>query len=65
MDSYDLWKTTPPDPTESRLYCERCGVDFYVGDEYYYINDERYCPDCARDWLEEQRVVIEEVDDGE
>lgn len=53
---YDAWKTTPPEPNESGFRCDWCKCQFYVGDEYYDIDDEILCPDCAKEWLEEHRM---------
>lgn len=28
--------------------CEACGMEIYIGDEYYEINGQKYCEACVR-----------------
>lgn len=51
MDAYDKWKTTPPDEPESKCKCCKCGEFLFEDDEYWELDDEIYCEDCAEDWL--------------
>lgn len=56
MDSYDLWKTTPPDDEEkTACRCCFCKEPLYFDDEYWELDDEIYCEDCANDWLAEHK----------
>ena len=50
---YDAWKTSPPeDPEpETKCKCSHCGEPLYYDDEYWELDDEIYCEDCAVDWL--------------
>lgn len=53
LDSaYDIWKTTPPEDRESNLKCVECKDEIYPGERIYRLEDEVYCRDCAREWLE-------------
>lgn len=54
MDSYDRWKTTPPDEPESNFTCECCGDFFLPDDKVYDIEGEEMCEECAKEWLERQ-----------
>lgn len=54
-DSYDKWKTTPPEPKESRFICGTCGEKIYPGDDVFDIDGEALCEECAKTWLYEQR----------
>lgn len=46
------------------IQCTRCECKIYredaiyEGDSYYEIDDMILCEDCAKDWLEEQRVRL-------
>ena len=66
MDSYDIWKTTPPDSPESKCVCSVCKESLYVDDDYYDLEGEIYCKECALEWLEQFRCqVTEEMVRGE
>ena len=66
VDSYDLWKTTPPDPKESDCKCCECKEDLYPGGIYYEIEGEIFCENCAETWLDcQKREVTEEMAYGE
>lgn len=54
MDSYDRWKTTPPDEPESCYHCDECDEPFYPDDKVYCIEGLCLCEECAREWLEQQ-----------
>lgn len=67
---YDAWKTTPPDDyfeeKESQCHCSICETRLDVDDEYWLIDDEIYCRECAENWFdEEKRWVSEELAYGE
>ena len=49
----DRWLTTPPDDPETRLHCRECGQDIYPGERIYRLDDDIYCSECAREWLEQ------------
>ena len=66
MDSYDLWKTTPPDEPESKCICCVCKDWFFPEDDYYNIEGDIYCHECAIEWLEQfKSQVTEEMAYGE
>lgn len=58
----DRWKTTPPEDelSESRVKCVVCNEELFPGDDVYVIDDEYYCEDHAREWLEEHRKEVDE-----
>lgn len=53
--SLDRYLTTPPEPKESRCKCCKCDEELYPDDEYYELDDEIYCEDCAEKWLKSKR----------
>lgn len=55
--AYDDWKTTPPEPKESKFRCTCCDEEIYPDDKYWNIEGEKYCYACARDWFEDQMCV--------
>ena len=55
MDSYDIWKTTPPEEGETQCHCAWCKEDLFYDDEYWELDGEILCEDCARDWLNYRR----------
>lgn len=57
---YDDWKTSPPEPIESRFKCTCCGEDLYLGDPYWDIEGEHYCADCAEEWFNDQKSKVTE-----
>lgn len=67
MDSweakYDDWKTAAPEPQISKIECAICKSHLYCGDTCYEIEGDYYCEDCAQEWLEEQRFIIDEDSD--
>lgn len=54
-DYYDKWKTTPPDDGETACKCSFCGEPLYYDDEYWELDDEIFCEDCAEKWLDEHK----------
>ena len=58
--SLDKWLTTPPEEKESKCKCSRCGETLYPDDEYYELDDEIMCEDCAREWLEGNKNWVTE-----
>lgn len=66
MDSYDKWKTTDPDQRDSKCTCSQCGEMLYEGNEYWELEDEIYCEDCAEEWLSlHKNWVSERMANGE
>ena len=59
-DTYDAWKTTPPDNKPSLCSCEMCGCEMYPDDEYYDVNGALLCPECANDWLDSNKGYVTE-----
>lgn len=60
-EHYDKWKTTLPEPKESRFKCDRCGMEFYPEESYYDIDGDKLCNRCANNWFNEQiRYATEE-----
>ncbi len=59
MDSYDLWKLSPPPYYDKEPcileYCAQCGRELVEGDEVYYDGNENYlCKDekvCIKNFL--------------
>ena len=47
------WFNTPPEK-DAAIYCERCGGEINVGDEYFDIDGSVLCDDCfdfvTREW---------------
>lgn len=39
--------------------CCCCEHEIVDGDEYYSIDGDIYCEDCAREWLEEHHYVAD------
>lgn len=61
MDSYDKWKTTPPDDEEeTKCRCSFCKEPLYYDDEYWLLDDEIFCEECAKEWLEEHKNWVSE-----
>ena len=58
MNAYDIWKLNPPEPKESKCKCRRCENELYPGEEYYELEEEIYCYDCAWKWLKEQKHEV-------
>ena len=68
MDSYDMWKTATPDEfePESKCKCKYCGESLFEDDEYYELDGEILCEDCAEEWLKGHRNwVTEGMEKGE
>ena len=58
---YDDWKTTPPEPEESNCRCCTCRANLYEDDEYYELDDEIYCEECAFKWLDSHKNYVSEA----
>lgn len=61
MDKYDSWKLhTPDDDLVFYCYCDHCGGEIYIGDEYLYIQltGDSVHEDC----LEQHLVSIIETE---
>ena len=55
---YDDWKTTPPEPEGSKCRCKACGEELFEDDEYFELDDEIYCENCAEEWLEGHKNYV-------
>ena len=56
----------PPEGKESKCKCCRCGEELYPDYEYYELDDEILCEDCAEKWLEgHKNWVTEDMAFGE
>jgi len=58
--AYDTWKTTPPDEPETKCKCSKCEEELYEGDDYYELDDEILCEDCAEEWLSLHKNYVSE-----
>ena len=59
-DFIDYRDINPPEP-ETFDYCDMCGGEIYVGDEYYDIEDMKLCEKCAHEWFYDRICVAEYV----
>lgn len=41
--------------------CDRCGLEIRDGDEYWELDEERLCEECAKEWLQEKKQYYEPV----
>lgn len=57
---YDDWLTSEPDMKDTVFRCEHCKTEFYPGDDYYYIEGENLCPECAEKWFDSMRRTATE-----
>lgn len=66
--SYQLSKEPPLDPPEPEiaLYCDCCGIEIYVGEDYYDIESCVICSECLGEWMDEhyRKEAEIEPDDG-
>ena len=64
MDSweqyYDKWKMTPPDYDDTKCHCEWCHEELYFDDEYWELDDEILCEECAKKWLDNHKHWVTE-----
>jgi len=56
----DVYLTTPPEEPESQCKCCICKEELFEGDDYYDIEGDIYCEDCAEGWLEAQKFKVRE-----
>lgn len=56
----DRWLTTPPEEKESSCKCCVCKEMLFPDDEYYRLDGEIHCSDCAETWLEGQKEYVTE-----
>lgn len=49
--AYDDWKLNPPERKTTACQCAWCKEDLWFDDEYYELDDEILCEDCAKKWL--------------
>ena len=49
----DRWLTSSPDEDDTTACkCCSCGEPLYYDDEYWELDDQIYCEDCAQEWLD-------------
>ena len=59
-DYYDKWKTTEPDPETTKCHCAWCHEDLYFDEEYWELDDEILCENCAEKWLDNHKHWVSE-----
>lgn len=59
--SLDRWLTTPPEEDTTECFCAECEEPLYVDDEYFELDGQILCEDCAKDWLDDRRSVVTEA----
>ena len=53
---YDDWKLNPPeDIAETKCKCSFCKEPLYYDDEYWELDGEIFCEECAEEWLSEHK----------
>ena len=58
---YDKWKITPPERRRSsKCICCICKEELFPDEEYYELEGDIYCEDCADNWLKQQRNWVTE-----
>ena len=50
----DRYLTTPPDEF-THCHCAWCKEDLFEDDEYWELDDEILCENCAEKWLDEHK----------
>ena len=45
---------------ETKCHCAWCGEDLYFDNEYWELDDQILCEDCAKDWLEDHKNWVSE-----
>ena len=60
MDKYDIWKLTPPEDYKAHAdqECTWCRKKLYYDDEYWDLDSDVLCEDCAQEWLETKKHRI-------
>lgn len=38
--------------------CGYCDTDLYEGDPFYWIEDEKFCEECAKEWLANKKEYV-------
>ena len=57
----DRWLTTPPeDEMKTKCVCAWCKEELYFDDEYWELDDEILCEDCAQKWLDNHKNWVSE-----
>jgi hypothetical protein len=56
--AYDAWKTSPPDNWDTKCKCSQCGVELFEDENYWDLDDEVYCEECAKDWLSDHCLTV-------
>lgn len=56
----DRYLTEEPEPKETIFKCEQCGMEIYPSEEYYTIEGENLCGECAAEWLDSMRKIATE-----
>ena len=61
MGLYLLDREPPLDPPEPEVafYCEGCGSEIYVGEDYYRVDGKPYCEGCVS-----SEIAEPDYDDG-
>ena len=60
MDQYDKWKLTVPEESSTKCHCAWCEENLYFDDEYWELDDEILCEDCAEKWLDNHKNWVSE-----
>ena len=57
MDKYDEWKLNEPEYYEetTKCHCAWCHEDLFFDEEYWELDDEILCEDCAEKWLDNHK----------
>ena len=55
----DRYLTTPPDE-HTHCHCAWCNEDLFEDDEYWELDDEILCEECAEKWLESHKNWVSE-----
>lgn len=64
--SLDQWLDSEPEVHDSKCKCAECNVSLYPEEDYYDIDGDILCEECAREWLEENKSqVTDEMAYGE
>lgn len=60
LDSYGKWKTEDPDSDSTKCHCAWCKEELYFDEEYWEIEDEILCENCAETWLDNHKHWVSE-----
>ena len=48
----------PSEAGPTKVRCEECGTELYPEDEYFRLEGQILCEECAHDWLDGQRDIV-------